>query len=401
MGVFVLLLALAVSVKDGAQLRKGCDDGSGIIAELPAGSPVTIRFALAGEATPCYKVAVEIAGRTTDGYLPGSALNGLDSFEQARRDAPWLPVTPTAPPASSSSPSAPADPALLQTIVYLIQGSQPAQALSLIEPELARHKNPDLLSLAGVAALHMDDSRKALDYWKSALDLRPNNDLETLYRRIDREVKSDRSTEKLFGMRVSLRYESPAITVETARQMVAALDQEYARISGQLGCAGGERIAAIAQSRESYRKTTESEEWNGGQFDGRIRVPVYNGLNFDPALRRILAHEITHACLSTLGVWPSWLQEGLAQKLSGETVTPALRQKLALWGRENKLPRLSNLRQDWSRLDSQHAAAAYALSLSAVELLYENYGSDGVRNLLKNPDRVPAVTADLDKRLGL
>jgi hypothetical protein len=60
-----------------------------------------------------------------------------------------------------------------------------------------------------------------------------------------------------------------------------------------------------------------------------------------------------------------------------------------------------NLRQDWSRLDSQHAAAAYALSLSAVELLYENYGSDGVRNLLKNPDRVAAVTADLDKRLGL
>src|ERR1044071_7129651 len=133
MGVFVLLLALAVSVKDGAQLRNGCDGGAGIIAELPAGSPVTIRFALAGEATPCYKVAVEIAGRTTDGYLAGSALDGLDSFEQARRDAPWLPVTPTAPPASSSSPSAPADPALLQTIVYLIQGSQPAQALSLIE----------------------------------------------------------------------------------------------------------------------------------------------------------------------------------------------------------------------------------------------------------------------------
>ena len=52
-------------------------------------------------------------------------------------------------------------------------------------------------------------------------------------------------------------------------------------------------------------------------------------------------------------------------------------------------------------MDAEHAAAAYALSLAAVELMYETYGEDGVRNLIRNPERLAQITADLDKRLGL
>jgi hypothetical protein len=121
----------------------------------------------------------------------------------------------------------------------------------------------------------------------------------------------------------------------------------------------------------------------------------------DAALDRTLAHELTHACLSLTGRWPAWLQEGLAQKLSGDVVSPQLRDKLAEWTKDGKLTKLSNLGQDWSRLDTAHAVAAYALSLQAIDLFYATYGPDGVRNLLHNPDQLPSVTADLDKRLGL
>jgi hypothetical protein len=121
----------------------------------------------------------------------------------------------------------------------------------------------------------------------------------------------------------------------------------------------------------------------------------------DASMRRVLAHETTHACLTMLGRWPAWLQEGMAQKLSGDTLTPALRQKIAAMASAGKMPRLGNLKQDWSRLDTDHAVAAYALSLAAVELLYENYGTDGVANLVRNPERLTAITADLNKKLGL
>jgi hypothetical protein len=289
----------------------------------------------------------------------------------------------------------------METATGLIESSQAGKALQLLESQPQTRKNFALLALAGVAAWRNDDDRKALEYWRASLDLQPNPDIENLYRRVQREVNGDQSTERLYGMRVALRYEPQAIPVDTARQMVTALDEEFARISFELGCNTDERIVAIAQSREAYRKTTDAAEWNGGQFDGRIRVPLFEGQGLDATVRRTLAHETTHACLTMLGHWPAWLQEGLAQKLSGDAVSPALRQKLAAWAREGKLPRLQNLGQDWSRLDTDHAVAAYALSLAAMELFYQSNGADGIRNLLHNPERLDAVTADLDKRLGL
>ena len=66
-----------------------------------------------------------------------------------------------------------------------------------------------------------------------------------------------------------------------------------------------------------------------------------------------------------------------------------------------KTAELENLGQDWSRLDTDHAVVAYALSLAAVEMFYQNYAQYGSANLLRNPERLAQITADLDKRLGL
>jgi hypothetical protein len=78
-----------------------------------------------------------------------------------------------------------------------------------------------------------------------------------------------------------------------------------------------------------------------------------------------------------------------------------MRAKLEKMAKDGKLPRLENLRQDWSRLDTAHAVAAYALSLAAVDMFYENYAAYGIRNLVNNPHKLADITADLDKRLGL
>jgi hypothetical protein len=399
--IFALLL-LAVTVKqDRVPLREGCDAYAETVATLAAGAPVTIRYALSGQETPCYKVSTEAGGKTVEGFLPASALEGLDNFQQGIRDAAWPDLTQVMGAVRGSLAPGLGIATLMETATGLIESSQSGKALQLLESQPQTRKNFALLALAGVAAWRADDDRKALEYWRASLDLQPNADIENLYRRVQREVNGDQSTEKLYGMRVALRYEPQAIPVDTARQMVIALDQEFARISFELGCNTDERIVAIAQSREAYRKTTDAAEWNGGQFDGRIRVPLFEGQGLDATVRRTLAHETTHACLSMLGHWPAWLQEGVAQKLSGDAVSPALRQKLASWAREGKLPRLQNLGQDWSRLDTEHAVAAYALSLAAMELFYQSNGADGIRNLLHNPERLDAITADLDKRLGL
>jgi hypothetical protein len=404
MPALLAMLLLAVSVKtDHTPLRAGCSPDDEPVATLPAGAAITIRFALSGESV-CYKVTAESGGQTVEGYLPASAIDGIEDFDKNRQEARWLDaaelmgaITTSAPlPSLANAPKGAAADA-----ARLIESSQPAKALELLQAELRKKKDPSLLTLAGIAAWRSDDSRLALEYWRGALDLEPNPALENLIHRVERETKGDQSTEKLIGMRVVLRYESGTVPVETARQMLGALDEEYARIAAQLGCHPEERVTAIVQSREAYRKTTDAAEWNGGQYDGRIRVPVAAGQGVDAALRRTLAHETTHACLSMLGRWPAWLQEGLAQKLSGDTLTPAMLARIAAMSAGKKLPKLENLGQDWSRLDTNHALVAYALSLAAVEMFYKDYAQYGIGNLMRNPERLAQITAELDKRLGL
>lgn len=402
MGALVLLLVLSQSVKeDRSALRSGCAQDADQLATLPAGSPLIIRYALSGESTPCYKVAVLSGGKTVEGYLPATAIDGLEHFDQARREGAWLDTTQVMGAIRSSSRMGSPKAGIVDQAVQLIETSQPGRALELLDAEIRKRKDPALLAVAGVAAWRADDSRRAMEFWRSSLELQPNPDIENLYRKVEREAKADQSTEKVYGLRVILRFESATLPIDTARQMVSVLDEEFSRIATQLGCTAEERIVAIAQSRDAYRKTTETAEWNGGQYDGRIRVPVLEGQAVDRNLRRALAHEITHACLSMLGRFPAWLQEGLAQKFSGDTLAPAVRVKLGEMARQSKLPKLSNLGQDWSRLDTEHAVLAYALSLAAVEMFYQSYSEYGVANLLRNSERLGAITADLDKRLGL
>jgi len=215
-----------------------------------------------------------------------------------------------------------------------------------------------------------------------------------------REKENDRSADKIYGLHFALRYEGETLPVDTARTIVATLDDEFGRIAGQLGCRTDERIVAVVQSREAYLRTTGAVEWSGGQYDGRIHIAWTEG-SLGAETRRKLAHELVHACLTNLGTsWPAWLQEGLAQKLSGESLTPASREQLKSLAGAHQIPRLENLGQNWSRLSAENARLAYGVSLAAAEALYENYGEYGLRNLLNNPQTVQQVTAELDKKLG-
>jgi hypothetical protein len=115
--------------------------------------------------------------------------------------------------------------------------------------------------------------------------------------------------------------------------------------------------------------------------------------------RRVFAHEIVHACIGQIGSMPSWLHEGLAQRLSGESPTQTDLAAIKMMAKSGQLPSLKNLSQTWSRLSAQHARVAYATALVAAGHLYDLYGADGVRNLLHNPAMLGQVTTDLDNRL--
>jgi len=399
----VLFFVAALTVRqDQTPLRSGCDAADEIVASLPAGTPVEVRFRLA-DGSDCFKISATAGGKSVVGYLPASALTGVDRFDKDHASAASVETTAALKPVEAETKSLIAravDPTIGRA-ADLIEANQPAQALATLEPTLKRYpKNPDVLLVAGLAAYRADQLRTALDYWKQSLDLAPNDALSRLYAKVLREKENDRSAEKLYGMRFALRYEGETLPAETARAIVAVLDEEFNRVAAQIGCRTDERIVAIVQSRDAYLRTTGAAEWSGGQYDGRIHLAWTEG-NLGPETRRKLAHELVHACLTNLGTsWPAWLQEGLAQKMSGDVLSPGTREQLKKLAEAHQVPRLENLGQNWSRLNADNARVAYSMALAAAEALYENYSNYGLRNILNNPQTLKQVTMELDKKLG-
>jgi len=408
----LLFFVAAMAVRtDQTPLRSGCDAEDSVVASLPKGTPVEVRFRLS-DGSDCFKVTATIDGKDLSGYVPASALTGLERYEREVSSAASVNTLRALNPVAEESQKAVArtlattgDPAL-DRAQQLLEANQPAQALEQMQQALARHpRDANVLVLTGLAAYRADQLRAALDYWKQALDLAPDERLQAVYERVKREADSDRSGDKLFGVHVALRYEGQALPADTARAILATLDDDYSRIAAQLGCTSDERIVAIVQSREEYLRTTGAAEWSGGQYDGRIHIAWTSGTAIGPDMQRALAHELVHACLTSIpsgpAPWPAWLQEGLAQKLSGDVLSANTRAQLQQLAQAHAIPKLENLQQNWSRLSTQNAYAAYSLALAAADALYDNYASYGIRNILNNPATLARITADLDAKLGL
>jgi tetratricopeptide (TPR) repeat protein len=407
---FFFVAAMAVR-SDQTALRSGCDAQDSIVASLPAGTPVEVRFRLS-DGSDCFKIAATIDGKDVLGYVPASALTGLERYEKERSSAASVDTLRALNPVAAETKKAVArtgDPAL-DRAQQLLDANRPAQALEQAQIAIGRPpRDPNVLVLAGLAAYRADQLRAALEYWKQALDIAPDERLAAVYERVKREADSDRSGDKLYGVHVALRYEGEALPSDTARAILAALDGEYSTIAAQLGCISNERIVAIVQSREAYLRSTGAAEWSGGQYDGRIHIAaapnMTDGSQLGAQIQRALAHELVHACLTSIpsgsAPWPAWLQEGLAQKLSGDTLSVTAREQLRQLAQTHAIPKLENLRQNWSRMSAQNALAAYSLALAAADALYDNYASYGIRNILTNPETLPRITADLDAKLGL
>lgn len=403
----VLIFLAALTIRQAqTPLRSGCESGDAVVTNLPEGTPVEIRFRLA-DGSDCIKIAAKDGTNEVVGYVSSSALAGLDAFEKERSSARaadpvperrTLIIDPKPNAVRGSDPD-------LERARDLLAANQAEQALDILEPAVQHYRNnPNVLLLAGLAAYRSDQLDTAIGYWKQALDLAPNPSLSAIYERVKREAAADPAGERLVGMRIALRYERETVPVDAARAILGTLDEEYGRISAQLGCSTGERIVAIVLDRPTYLRSTGAAEWSGGWYDGRIHIAWTGEKTVGPQMRRGLAHELVHACLTSMpsgsSPWPAWLQEGLAQELSGDKLDTSARQELQRLAQAHQVPRLEELHPDWSRMSADEARRAYNISLAAADVLLQSYPREALRNVLHNPEQLGQVTTELDKKLG-
>lgn len=154
-----------------------------------------------------------------------------------------------------------------------------------------------------------------------------------------------------------------------ATQATAVFNAAFFRIGETLGEYPTNTIVAILYTEQQFRDITRAPDWSGGQYDGRIRIPVAGASQKPELFERVLTHELTHAVVAGIapnGV-PTWLNEGLAQYFDG-TDPQVARWRMKALGRSVAL---KNLEPGFGHLSPAEAQVAYDESLLAVSVMFD------------------------------
>lgn len=230
----------------------------------------------------------------------------------------------------------------------------------------------DAAKLLGEIQYSAGDVDDAIRSYEQAVAQRPG-DLE-MRERLDvwrKESTVHRGLTQRNDGRFSIVFEGRTDS-ELADRAVASLDAAYWRIGRAIGAYPSNSITVTLYTEQQFRDLTRAPEWSSGLFDGRIRIPVKGARQNLRQFDRVLAHELTHAMVTSLaprGV-PAWLHEGLASYFEPQDTASAVK-ALSVTG---PVP-VGALLEGFSHLNERQATAAYAESLLLAEVLMRRAGT--------------------------
>ena len=162
------------------------------------------------------------------------------------------------------------------------------------------------------------------------------------------------------------------VDLELAGEVMEYLEDEYWNITNAYRHAPQQPITLQLFPTRAFREVTQSPDWVGGLYDGKIRVPL-GGLDaLTRRAKQVLSHELTHAVVhsKSRGNCPRWLHEGLAQMSESKRVTPKGRREIA--------ERLAD--RDAAQWDKE--GFSYQMALSLTRHLESRRGFDTLVSLL-------------------
>ena len=168
-----------------------------------------------------------------------------------------------------------------------------------------------------------------------------------------------------------------------ARIVLRSLEAAYDTVGRKFGIYPEQRTAVVLYPEKDFHDITQTPEWAGAAFDGRIKLPVRGLTSDNAALDRIVRHEYAHSLIASLGNAdvPTWLNEGLAMWAEEESDGDRLdwaRQRLA--GRD--LLTLAQMTAPFTALSTDAAETAYAQSYLTVWYMLDQYGARRIPELL-------------------
>ncbi len=263
-------------------------------------------------------------------------------------------------------------------------------ALGVVLDGLARDPHqPALLELLGDLRDRDERVLDALGSWRAAFERAPSDRLRQKIERAERELDVGRDYDVTTTSHFNLRYDG-AVDEALGAAVRLHLEEQFWRLAEELDHTPRQPITVLLYPKRDFRAVTQSAEWVGGLYDGKIRVPLGGLKQLNPVAAGLLNHELTHAIVhaKTRGNCPRWLHEGLAQRFEGRELTRA------------QLQQVAEQLTDGDAAGWESRGFSYPLALSLTRHLEEQSGFDRLVDLLDELGRGAALDSALLSTYG-
>ncbi len=262
------------------------------------------------------------------------------------------------------------------------EATQAVNRAIAVDPDLAEAYA--LLGELEYSNQHLKEARAA---WTRSLTLDPHqSELSKRLSQVTKELPVESDFERLSQAYFDLRYEEQ-IERSLGFDIRDALLEARRAVGSDFAYWPKHKIVVLLYSAESFRRLRqETPDWVAGQFDGKIRVPLPNGIMDQATVKQILFHEYTHAVIFDVanGKCPVWLNEGLAE-YEGRTQRPSPTAELARAAAAGHLISWAELSDHFSAAMSRdEVALAYQESYSIMHHFVKHYGFWRIRRILKS-----------------
>jgi tetratricopeptide (TPR) repeat protein len=246
-----------------------------------------------------------------------------------------------------------------------------------------RQDSTEVLYYLGLVQFETDNRQQALELWEQALKLSPGRkEIIELLAKTRKENAVESVMDRGHSSRFDLTYD-PGVDTAFALAILDVLESAANLVGAELGLFPESRVPVGIYKRTDYKTVTDSPDWSGGFYDGKIRLPFGSLNEITPAMRGILYHEYAHVVVFELtrGNCPLWLNEGIAEmfgRMQYNRSMPALGQA----ARERKLVDFRKLEANFNEFSPSAAALAYQQSYALVNYMVTTYGWHRVKQIL-------------------
>jgi tetratricopeptide (TPR) repeat protein len=255
--------------------------------------------------------------------------------------------------------------------------------VELLEARGMGAPDANILFMLGQLYYNTDRMYEAFDVLESA-DLYDsgNQAVEQMLAKVRRELAVEKKMDKEYGGQFVITFEGEE-NKYLGSEVLDVLEDAYNWVGSRLGHYPEQRVTVILYSQRQFSELTNSPDWAGGLYDGKIRLPVGGIATVDDRVQGLLYHEYMHVVVRDIvgAQVPTWLNEGLAE-MSERQVKAKPLQILASAIQQDKLIPFETLERPFNHLRGPQVLLAYEQSYDMVRFLIDRYGWHNVRDLL-------------------